>query len=79
MTIEEARKAGELFTRLQAIYDTMIEADGNITIYGEVADMQFGEHRVRAIPTKIVNDALAFVRNRLKEEYCKIEAEMVAM
>lgn len=82
MTIENARKAGELSRKLKVAIDALHAAKDARTYafrYGDSFEVRFGEYSVEEVPVDIAEKALDMIIKRLEGECNKIEAEIKAM
>ena len=82
MTIENARKAGELSKKLKVVIDALHSAKDTRTYafrYGDSFEVRFGEYSVEMVPVDIAEEALDMIIKRLEEKQDKIEAEIKAM
>lgn len=82
MTIENARKAGELSRKLKVAIDVLYAAKDARTYgfrYGDSFEVRFGEYSVEMVPVDIAEEALDMIIKRLEEKQDKIEAEIKAM
>lgn len=82
MTIENARKAGELSKKLKVAIDALHSAKDTRTYafrYGNSVEVRFGEYSVEEVPKDIAIEALELIIRCLEEKQNKIEAEIKAM
>ena len=82
MTIENARKAGELSKKLKYVIDALHTAKDARTYafrHGDSFEVRFGEYSVEMVPVDIAEEALDMIIKRLEEKQDKIEAEIKAM
>lgn len=82
MTIENARKAGELSRKLKNVIDALHTAKDTRTYafrHGVSFEVRFGEYSVEMVPVDIAKEALDLIIKRLEGECNKIEAEIRAM
>lgn len=79
MTIENARKAGELSKKLKVVIDALYSAKDTRTYafrYGDSVEVCFGEYSVEEVPKDIAIEALELIIRCLEEKQNKIEAEI---
>ena len=82
MTIENARKAGELSKKLKVVIDALHSAKDTRTYafrYGNSVEVRFGEYSVEEVPKDIAIEALELIIRCPEEKQNKIEAEIKAM
>ena len=82
MTIENARKAGELSKKLKYVIDALHTAKDARTYafrHGDSFEVRFGEYSVEEVPRDIAVEAIELIIKRLEGECNKIEAEIKAM
>lgn len=82
MTIENAKKAGELSRKLKNVSDALCAAKDTRTYafrYGDSFEVRFGEYSVEAVPKDIAEEALNLIIKRLAERCDKITAEIEAL
>lgn len=82
MTIENARKAGELSKKLKNAIDALHTAKDARTYafrHGVSFEVRFGEYSIEMVPVNIAEEALNLIIKRLAERHDKITAEIKAM
>lgn len=82
MTIENAKKAGELSKKLKDVGNALYAATDTHTYafrHGNSFKVSFCEYSVEAVPKDIAIEALELIIKRLEEKYKKITAEIEAL
>lgn len=82
MTIENARKAGELAKRLKDANGALSAAKDARTYafrYGDLYEVSFGEYSIESVPKDIAVEAIELIIKRLESKCNKIETEILAM